>query len=777
MDDLTPHKARRRAAFVAVVALLGPHLLLAQTGALKGVVTAADTHAPVGGACVSLAPPSCAVLTDAHGVYFIRGVPAGAATVTVTASGSEPARDTVTVADGQTATLDVALAPGPLLLSSIVVTATRSPTEAERVATTMDVLTAQQVKASPARESQDLLREVPGVELPRTSSLVGGTAQIVSIRGVDEGRTAVLLDGVPISDAWGEWIDWGRLPKGAIDHVEVVEGGTSNLYGNGAIGGVISFFSRPLAPLSSVVTLDGGSRDGRHGYAAGSVPLGGAFSATVTGDYLEGGGYTMLDPAKRGAVDVTSGIIQRNGSLRLNWAPAGAWSAHVSGHVFSDSRALGTPLSYGRRHEHQLDATVSGQDVAGGELTVRGWDGHQDEFQRATTVRSNASTCPGYTGAARQCEDSSAVAAIPSDDWGASAVWTRPGVFGAGSSLTVGGDYRHMAGEYDETDFGTGCPGASCGQVLRAVSSGGDQNLSGAFVQAILAPAEALRIELGARFDRWENNDGHSNDPIAGDTTYADRSKNAFSPRVGLRYQVARPLAVHAAYYHAFRAPNLAELYRKQINASASQITIPNPDLKPETGEGYEAGADFRPTARLQFTGTVYLANYDDFNVPVVISAGPPSIRQRLNVARSRSKGAELSLAWRPVDALLLSAGASYDDDRVVSSDSTNGQHINRVPSPRYTVKATYTSEELGQLTVIWRHEGRTTTLQALPLAPFSVLDADLQRDIVRGVTAFVAVENITNTRYQVNVSGTGAAALVSYGLPRTLRAGVTWTR
>jgi len=28
-----------------------------------------------------------------------------------------------------------------------------------------------------------------------------------------------------------------------------------------------------------------------------------------------------------------------------------------------------------------------------------------------------------------------------------------------------------------------------------------------------------------------------------------------------------------------------------------------------------------------------------------------------------------------------------------------------------------------------------------------------------------------------VNVSGTGAAALISYGLPRTFRAGVTWTR
>src|SRR6185369_3240150 len=107
----------------------------------------------------------------------------------------------------------------------------RSPTEASQVATTVNVLTPEHIVTSPARESQDLLREIPGVELPRTSSLVGGSAQIVSIRGVDEGRTAVLFDGIPVTDAWGEWVDWGRVPKAMLDRVEVVEGGTSNLYG------------------------------------------------------------------------------------------------------------------------------------------------------------------------------------------------------------------------------------------------------------------------------------------------------------------------------------------------------------------------------------------------------------------------------------------------------------------------------------------------------------------------------------------------------------------
>jgi len=749
---------------------------LAQTGTLRGVVTSAS-HAPVAGACVMLGGSTCTGVADARGAYVIHGVPAGTAVVTVTAVGSQPRTDTITVAAGATTTHDVTLAAGPLLLSSIVVTATRRPTEARNVANTVDVMTSQQVRASPTRDAQDLLREIPAVELPRTSSMVGGSAQIVSIRGVDEGRTAVLVDGMPINDAWGEWIDWGRLPKDAIDHVEVVEGGASNLYGNGAIGGVISFFTRPLPPLSSVVAVDGGSRDARHAYAAGGLPLAGPFSLNLSGDYLDGGGYTMLDPAKRGAVDVPSELTQRNAMARLVYAPAhGRWSGFVAGHVFDDARDLGTPLSYGHRAEHVLELGATGRAVVGGELTLRGWDGHLSEFQRATTVRANSTTCASPSSAARQCEDSSSVAGIPSDDRGVSAVWTRNGLFGL-SSFTAGADYRYMAGHYDETDFSTSCPGATCGSVTRTISSGGDQALSGAFAQAILAPADPLRVELSLRVDRWDNDDGYSIDTLAGHTTYPNRSKSALSPRVGVRYQLLRSLAAHAAYYHAFRAPNLAELYRKQINGNASQITIPNPDLKPETGAGYEAGLDFQPAPGVQLAGTAYLANYDDFNVPVVIAAGPPAIRQRLNVSHSRSKGAELSLALRPWRPLLVSAGASYDDDRVVSSDSTNGQHINRVPSPRYTVRAAYTSPLLGEYTLMWRYEGKTTTLQGLPLAPFAVVDADARREVTDGVTAFVSLENIGNEQYQVNIAGSGANELISYGLPRTLRAGLTWSR
>jgi outer membrane receptor protein involved in Fe transport len=741
-------------------------------GAIRGVVTDSTTQAPIAGARVSIATPSRVTVTEERGRYTLRDLPEGRYVITVTAMGRKPAHSDVTLAAGESATANVSLARGPLLLSEIIVSATRIPTPANHVASTVNVLDPVAVRTSPARESQDLLREIPGVELPRTSSLVGGTAQIVSIRGVDEGRTAVLFDGIPVNDAWGEWIDWGRVPKGMIDHVEVIEGGTSNLYGNGAMGGVISFFSKPVAPMTGSVLLEGGSRDTRHAAVSAGIPLAGAFTASFDGDFQNGGGYNLFSPTERGQIDQASEIRQRNGYLRLNYSPASDLSAFVSGHLFGDSRDLGTPLSYASRYQRDVQLGADYANAWNGALAVRGWMGVQSEHQRSGAVRANSSTCGLPSSDPRQCEDSNLVANIPSHDLGVSAIWTRDAILHL-QSFSVGGDFRRMEGEYDETDFNTSCPGANCGAVSRTILSGGDQTLSGVFAQAIAAPVDKLRIELSARGDFWTNNNGHSFDATAGDTTYANRSKSAFSPRLGARYQLLKSLAIRGALYDAFRAPNLAELYRKQI--SGTSITIPNPDLSPERAFGREIGLDWQPAEWIQMKGTWYVADYKDFNVPVQIDAGPPAIRQRLNVSKSRSKGGEAYLALHPVPFLFLSGSVNYDQDRIVAGPpgTVVGAPVNRVPSPKQTIRASYLSPLLGDYTAIWRHEGHTTTLQGVDLAPFSVLDLSAQRLLVPGVRVIASLENVTNEQYQVNIAGSGASELISYGLPRTFRLGV----
>ncbi|HKW47943.1 MAG TPA: TonB-dependent receptor [Gemmatimonadaceae bacterium] len=750
----------------AALALAVPASAQQGKGSVHGTIT--GPTGPVMGARVSIERPPRVAIVDERGEYTLRGVPAGGYEIVVTALGYKPARQAVNVIANQEMPLDFTLEQGSLMLSSVVTTATRMPTLASQVATTVNVLTPQEIETSPARESQDLLREIPGVELPRTSSLVGGTAQIVSMRGVDEGRTAVTFDGFPINDAWGEWIDWGRVPKGMLDRVEVVEGGTSSLYGNGAMGGVISFFSRPLAPGEANMLVEGGSRDMRHGYVSGGLPVYGAVTAMVSGDYQEGGGYTMIDPTKRGTIDMPSSIIQRNAYARLNYAPSATFNAFVGGHMFGDNRNLGTPLGYQTRDQGDVNGGLDFGTYGGGLLSVRAWDGKQQEHQRATAIRAGG----------RIAEDSSVVASIPSHDWGASAMWTRSSWMHL-ESFSLGGDYRHMQGNYDEVDFSTACPGVNCGTVTRRVLSGGDQALSGVFAQAIASPLTPLRLEMSARVDQWNNNDGHSIDAAAGEQTYADRSMTAFSPRLGARYQLLSSLSFHSAVYKAFRAPNLAELYRKQI--SATSITIPNPDLSPETALGREIGLDWQPTQWVQMKGTYYVADYRDFNVPTTIpNASNPqcgaiaTCRQRLNVSSSRSQGAEGYVAVRPLNQLLVSASVNYDDDRQQSGIPA-GQpkpHINRVPSPKQTIRATYDSRWFGDWTAIWRHEGTTTTLQGFALDPYTVADATWQRELLPGFTSVVSLENITNAQYEVSTTA-AANGIASFGLPRTLRVGV----
>jgi outer membrane receptor protein involved in Fe transport len=759
-------------------------------GTIRGTVTNADTHVPIKGARVSILNPERVAISDERGAFMLRNVPSATYSVFTTAVGRRPDSSSVTVSSGVDATLNVSLSEGSLLLSSVVVSATRTPVEANRVASTVNVLSPEAVRQSPARESQDLLREISAVELPRTSSLVGGTAQIVSIRGVDEGRTAVLADGIPINDAWGEWIDWGRVPKAMLDRVEVVEGGTSNLYGNGAMGGAISFFTRPLAPGAMDLQVDGGSRGAKHAFFGGGVPLLGALTANVSGDYQEKGGYALTKSPIVGSLDTTtSQVFQRNAYARLNYAPSSNWSAFVGGHLFGDSRNPGTPLSYANRDQRDLSAGFNYGSYATGNLTARAWDGRQIESQRSTAFRSAAT---------RAVEDSSLAATIPSHDWGASAVWTRTGLFHM-QSFSVGTDFRHYQGDFNEIDFNTaGCAtaptGPNCHTLARNVSSGGAQNLSGVFAQAILAPAAPLRIELSARGDRWDNNDGHSLTSVPGGATgvvsYGDSSKSAFSPRVGVRYNATSNLSFHAAYYRAFRAPNLAELYRKTV--SSSSITVPNPFLKAETAEGREAGFDFQPMDWIQLKGTWYVADYNNFNVPTALSAtstppAPPECgttpcRTRLNVNKSRSKGGEAYVAVHPISPLFVSGSVNYDDDRqqsglpATATDNTK-PHINRVPSPKQTVRATWSSTLLGDWTATWRHEGHTTTLQGVWLDPYSVVDANVQREIVAGLRGFVSVENIGNTQYQINLTpanaGTGSPQLIQRGLPRTVRVGV----
>src|SRR2546427_121399 len=148
----------------------------------------------------------------------------------------------------------------PTRLEPVVVTVTRTEQRAGEAPASVTVLTREDIRLSPSQTLDDLLRQVPGFSLfRRSSSLVTHpTTQGLSLRGVGPSGTSralVLVDGIPVNDAFGGWVYWDRIPLQGIEQIEVVRGGGSSVWGNYALGGVVQVLSR--RPVERAVYFDG----------------------------------------------------------------------------------------------------------------------------------------------------------------------------------------------------------------------------------------------------------------------------------------------------------------------------------------------------------------------------------------------------------------------------------------------------------------------------------------------------------------------------------------
>ena len=138
------------------------------------------------------------------------------------------------------------------VLETITVTPTRGEQRMGDTPASVNVIDRDDIRQSPAVVADDVLRRMPTFSLfRRTSSLSSHpTTQGVSLRGIGPSgvsRTLVLLDGVPFNDPFGGWVYWTRVPLEATDRIELVDGSSSSLYGNFAMGGVINIVTAPPA--------------------------------------------------------------------------------------------------------------------------------------------------------------------------------------------------------------------------------------------------------------------------------------------------------------------------------------------------------------------------------------------------------------------------------------------------------------------------------------------------------------------------------------------------
>lgn len=670
---------------------------------------------------------------------------------------------------------------GPTRLEPVVVSAGRIEQRLRDVPTNVTVLTKEDIQESPARTVDDLLRQVPGFTLfRRGSSLVTHpTAQGVSLRGIGPSgvsRTLVLLDGVPLNDPFGGWVYWSKVSLESIERIEVVRGGGSALYGNYALGGVINIVTRRPEARVVQAKLDLGTRNTVDADILASHVTG-PWGVSVEGSFFRTDGYKIVREDQRGAIDIEADSEHKTFNGRVEYALSPASSLFLAGSFFHEDRGNGTP--------RQNNSTEAGYIGTGGRFkTADGSDWQLTLFSHLQTFNST------FTSAAQDRNSETRALDqfdVPSTAVGAALQWSKK--VHQANLLTAGTDLRWIDGETNE-EFRF-----VSGQFTRRRKAGGEQQLAGVFVQDIITPAPRWQVTIAGRLDLWRSFDASrvERDLQTGATTFDarfnDRSRLAFTPKVAVVHHATDQLSLRAAYYHAFRAPTINELFRPF--RVRNDITEANAGLNPERLIGGEAGADYAFSQDLFGRLTGFWNEVEDPIANVTVGSGPGNVspcgfvpaggvcRQRQNLGRTRIRGIEAELEYRLHPSWTLSGSYLFNDTEVLSAPNQpelEGKRIAQVPEHQFTVKLAYANPAVLSVSVQGRYVGEQfeDDLNSLKLGEFFVVDVLLRRPIPIPKTSaaeiFLGVENLFDTTYEVAKTADG---IVTIGRPLLVHGGI----
>jgi vitamin B12 transporter len=252
---------------------------------------------------------------------------------------------------------------GERVASEVVVTASRTPTPVDEIATAVIVITRADIERAMTGDLAALLTGQDGIEIARN----GGPGQAASIfmRGTNSNHVTVLMDGVRINPGTIAGAPLQNIQPESIERIEIIKGARSSLYGSDAIGGVINIITRAGAAHGATLY----AATGRYATQDYAADIGGALSKDLSaGASLAWQGSDGFPPYV-GASD-RGDYLNRSATAQLRYAVsdglalrAQAWRA--SGHNAYSSFGFPSDQDY-------LDASyAAGADWQAGSRSAR----------------------------------------------------------------------------------------------------------------------------------------------------------------------------------------------------------------------------------------------------------------------------------------------------------------------------------------------------------------------------------------------------------------------
>ena len=656
--------------------------------------------------------------------------------------------------------------PPPEPPAVIIVTGEALPEPVAERSHAVETIGRDQLVDSPTHRLDEILKQVPGVQLFRRSDSGSGhpTSQGVTLRslgGNASSRALLILDGVPQSDPFGGWVNWPAYDPAGLAEVRVIRGGGSVAHGPGAVAGTIEMSSLSTAGANG--SLEVGSRESvaAHAFAGAEA---GAGLVTIDASAARSSGFVPLTEGTRGPVDRRAPYEQ--GSVRARWIVpvASTVELQASGLGFVDVRERGLPFTGNRTRGADASLRLVGQ---------ADWQWSATGYAQWRNFRSSfASVDDDRTSANRVALQDS----VPSTGIGGS-VEVRPPL-GSGAELRIGADTRLSSGESREFySFVAAEP-------TRRRVAGGNSSTQGIFAEASWVSGP-LTLSGGARIDHWTISDGELVERLlaTGEATrddhYPDRSGWRPTARAGAIIDVGGGLTLRSAAYLGWRMPTLNELFRP-FRAGAD-ATAANPLLDPERLAGAEAGLRYAGGGvSLSLTG--FVNRLSDAIANVTLGHGPglfPGVgfvagdyRQRLNIDAVEVRGIEASGEVRRGD-WSFRLGATYADAKVEAGGAAEAlDGLRPAQTPRLMLAGGIGWDRGGRsISVLVRHVGSQfeDDLNQRRLPAATTLDAFAGWPLTDRLQLVARAENL----FDETVAATLDEDTVERATPRTLWIGL----
>jgi outer membrane receptor protein involved in Fe transport len=679
-------------------------------------------------------------------------------------------------------------------LDEMVVTGSRVSTKLSETPMAIGTVKSDALKRDKPKTIGEAINRIAGV----TWVDLGNEQHMMGIRQPNSTNAVYqyLEDGIPIRPLGVfNHNSLNELNLSGTDHVEVVKGAASSLYGSSAVGGAVNFIT---APSSSTPEASVGIRnEAVTGYSR--------YDQSVSNTWGNLGARMSFYNARRDSNNWQqySGGNKDSATLRTDYALANSLLYGVLTYNDLDSATPGslnpsdyqaTPgksyqtFSWRKDKTTRLSVAWEGETLRNGMTTVTAFGRQNDHGQ-----------LPSYTIFQASCGVVGKPACLPGQVNG-----NYYGTINNNAVKSLGLDVKHqqdfgssrlIAGMYldaSQNDYVSRNLDVVRNPTTRVYTGYTDNSayLRGKrdyrtdiknvalFAQWEMTPLDKVRVVLGGRNDRIQYDFTNHLTPGA-DFGAPDESRSfsRFSPKLGATYAMNERASVYANISQGFTPPDVSQLYGK------SAI----PDLKPSTYNNYELGlrTAFLEGA-LKLDSAIYRLEGRDTIVNYSIAQG---VSENRNAGKTRSQGVELNLGWdkEAVDARL---GVALSSHRYVQYQASgtldySGKEMPTAPNMLTAeigykpVQGARVALEVVQQGAYWMNNANTVRYEG-----HTLLNLRGGYQFANGLEGWLQGRNLTNKLYADNASssysGTGTytpATQDSYsaGAPRSIMVGVTY--